>query len=289
MNTMELTVEVDGLHLDFRQPANPLATLLIVHGVGDHGGRYGAFRAALVRAGVASGTVDLRGHGRSRGSRVDVEDLGDYVEDVAVLRRAAHERAPQLPVFLLGHSMGSLVALHSATVQPAGLSGLILLSTPLEPAVPGARLLSGLTRLLAWIAPGLRLPLGIGRDELTADPAMQAEDRRDALLAGSATVRWGRAFFAALPVATAELQQLRLPLLMLHGDCDRIASHDAAMAACSSARADLKSCRTIPGGRHELFRELPETRAEVVALVGEWVATVLGRHVPASIDARASG
>ena len=128
----EWTVRAPGGPLLFGQswgPATaPRAAVLVVHGLAEHTGRYGLTAAALNDAGFAVHAVDYRGHGRSEGRRVHVDDVGDYVADVRAALEEVRRRNPGLPVFLLGHSQGGLIALKAALDDPAVIDGLVVTS-----------------------------------------------------------------------------------------------------------------------------------------------------------------
>src|SRR5512136_567634 len=105
--------------------STPQAVILIVHGLGEHSGRYGNYVAYFVPRGYALYSFDARGHGRSSGARGYVERFDRYVEDIE--RRAAQARSdwPGPPLFILGHSLGSLMALSYARQHSDRLTGLI--------------------------------------------------------------------------------------------------------------------------------------------------------------------
>jgi alpha-beta hydrolase superfamily lysophospholipase len=94
--------------------ASPRAAILVVHGLGEHSGRYASTAAVLAGAGFAVHALDYRGHGRSEGRRVHVDDVDDYVADVQAGLTEARRRSPGVSVFLLGHSQGGLIALKLA-------------------------------------------------------------------------------------------------------------------------------------------------------------------------------
>ena len=134
----------------------PRGVIVLVHGAGEHSGRYGHVVARLVDEGYAVHALDHRGHGRSDGARAFIASMDDVVADVDSLVDRAVAAWPQAPVFMLGHSMGGLVGLRYAQVHQERLAGLILSSAlaAIE-AVPKPLELVG--RALSVIAP--RTPL----------------------------------------------------------------------------------------------------------------------------------
>src|SRR5579859_1022138 len=121
-------------------PENAVAGVLVLHGYGEHGGRYRRVVEQWSKSDLASAVVDLRGHGWSEGPRGHCERFADYLEDAADMLATFKERIPELPMFLLGHSFGGLIAAHFALNMPGAFRGLVL-SSPffgLQLEVPGA-------------------------------------------------------------------------------------------------------------------------------------------------------
>jgi alpha-beta hydrolase superfamily lysophospholipase len=252
----------------------PRATVLISHGAAEHGGRYAWTAEQLVARGCAVYAIDHRGHGRSAGPRAYVDRVDNAVADLHTLSATARERQPGAPLFLLGHSMGGLIALAYASRHQDELSGLVL-SAPLAvlEANPSTRLAG---RVLSAAAP--RLPVyKIDGTTVSRDPQVVRAYDDDPLnhrgMLPARTVGELAATVAALPDT---LPELRLPILTVYGTADRLVDNAGSRLVdelCGSADSTLIA---YDGLYHEVLNE-PE-RERVIADVGGWIDA----HVPAA-------
>ncbi|MGA9859446.1 MAG: lysophospholipase [Solirubrobacteraceae bacterium] len=251
----------------------PRAVVVLVHGAGEHSGRYEHVVARLVTDGVAVYAADHRGHGRSEGPRALVERLDLAVADLdafVVLASAAH---PGVPVIMLGHSMGGLIALRYAAAHQQRLTGLIL-SAPLAAveAVPAA--LQVVARVLSRVAP--RLPLiAIDPGLVSRDPGVVAAYESDPLVHhGKLPARTATEFADAVARLPADVATITVPTLLLYGTADRLcAPAGSEMIARGIGAGDL-TVKAYDGLYHEIFNE-PE-RDVVLDDVCAWLADRVG-------------
>lgn len=279
--------------------ANPACVLLVSHGMGEHGGRYARFAEKMNEAGIAVYAPDQRGHGRTAGSRGRLGHIADHdgwerlVTDLDELSAAIRGFHPDKPLFLLGHSMGSLLARRYIQRYNSPLNGVILIATGGDPGLAG--------RLGLWIARsqirlrGLRKPSPLlkrllfggfnrrfrprrtgfewlNRDEREVDRYLQ-----DPWVAAS----YSAAFFRDLIGGTLALHHPRnwmatprdLPMLFLSGERDPLGKFGKdTIRVCD--RYKTMGCRDVtiklyPDARHELLHE--RNREEVFADIAEWI------------------
>ncbi len=269
----------DGLLL-MRQAWRPqgvaAAVLAVVHGYGEHGGRYRGLAEDMATRGYALHVYDLRGHGRSGGRRGHLDRFTDYLDDTAVFLGAVREEQPGRPLYLLGHSLGGLIASAYAEDRPTdALAGLILSSPFLRLGTPVPSLRIGTARLLSLAAPALN----IGN---TLDPAALSHDHEvvraygiDPLNHHVATARWAAEVLAAQSAALSAAGRIRLPLLLLYGDADAVADPRAGRELYERAAAQDKTENCYEGFYHEIFNETG--REAVFADLAAW----LEAHTPA--------
>ncbi len=250
-------------------PAQCRATAVIVHGLGEHSGRYGHVARALATIGVDVLAFDQRGFGRTAGMRGDTRRFQDRLDDLAGTVTSQRRRHPSLPLVLIGHSMGGLIAtryVQSSLPAPdlLVLSGAAIDPRPLERRRAALRL----GRAIARALPHLRLPFS-NVDALSTDPAVAAATRADPLRVPGLGVRLGLQLAAEQRRAWAELAHISLPVLLLHGADDRmIPSPDARDAAPRLGSADV-TLRIYPGMLHEVFNE--RERSTVLQDLTDWV------------------
>ena len=157
---------------EWRPDASASAAVVLVHGFGEHSGRYENVGPALSARGIAVHAYDQRGHGRSAGRRGHIDAWADYhgdLEDTVGRIRAAD--ATGTPVFLYGHSMGGLVVLEYALRKPERLAGLIVSAAPLRPGNVAGPLKVAMARVLSRLVPGFSLDLGLEAADLSRDTA----------------------------------------------------------------------------------------------------------------------
>jgi alpha-beta hydrolase superfamily lysophospholipase len=269
----------DGARLALRRApaaAPARAAAILLHGFGDHSGRYGDLAAWLTARGISVYALDQRGHGRSPGKRGHVSRFAQFLSDVAALRRlvAGEEAGPQL---LLGQSFGATVALRYLETGPAGVAGAIVSSPFLAVAMKVAPWKTLLARLLADIRPALPIATGLNLAHLSTDPAVGQAARSDPLYHRVMTPRAYREVKAAQAAVVAEGGHLVVPLLFLLAGDDRIVGRGAAEAFARSLRGDV-TVKVYDGFFHELFNE-PQ-RAKVFRDVEPWLERVLEAPAP---------
>ena len=247
------------------------ATLLIVHGVGEHIGRYDELGRRLAARGIECLGYDQRGHGRSAGQRGHVRRFADYVDDLAALVAAERQRRPALPLFLLGHSMGSLVALLYAQRQTGEVAGLVLTGTALEPAAEPPRWLAAILLTLARLVPRLPLPNRIAVEELSQDEAVRRQYLRDPLVGSTVSARWVGEFDGARRRALAAADRIEPPLLVIHGGEDGVVRPAGSRALVERAGSADKRLVVLPGQRHEVLNEMPDLRRATADLIADWL------------------
>ena len=260
----------DGLRLlerRWRPGGESRGEVLVVHGFTGHGGRYAPAAAALTARGYGVSAMDLRGHGKSDGPRCWVRRFDEYLDDLDAHFRGVVQRAGEKPLFVLGHSLGGLIALlWCIGRRPEGLRGLILSGPALQvrhELYPWLRRLAGVASVLF---PRLRL-VRMGGRYISRDPAIVAQFRDDPLVYhGRFPVRTGAEILRAGDLARAQFERLRTPLLILHGTADRVAAVEASEELVRRAESADKTLRLYAGLYHEVLNE-PEkeqVRAEVI-------------------------
>jgi alpha-beta hydrolase superfamily lysophospholipase len=250
-------------------PGEPVAAVVIVHGISEHSGRYARLADDLNRCGYAVYTMDLRGHGRSDGARVLVRSFDEYLDDVEMLLDRVAARQPGKPLFLLGHSMGGAIVALLGILRPPKVRGLVL-SGP--SVIVGGRVFPVLRRLAAFASvvwPTLRL-VRLGCWYISRDPAVVEAFKNDPLVFHDRfPVRTGAEILLAAKRIQLGLEQLRLPLLILHGTKDVVTDADGARLLAERAGSTDKTLRLYPGLYHEVFSE-PE-REQVLADLLAWL------------------
>ena len=255
--------------------AAPRAVAVVVHGIFEHMGRYAHVVEALSAGGYAVYAVDHRGHGQSAGVRGHVERFDFLVEDLHLLVRKAHEDHPGLPVFMIGHSMGGLIAIRYALAYGHEIEGLVVSGPALQIGDDVSPLLKRVSGVLSAVVPRLPiLPLSTGPESvLSRDPEVEARIAADPLhYRGKIRARLGYEMMRASVDARARMGNLTLPLLIMHGAEDKLTNPQGSIALHEQARSADKTLKLWPGLRHEIFNE-PE-QAEVIGYLREW----LDRH-----------
>lgn len=262
-STISTIETADGLTLLTRRWAcnEPRARVLIVHGLGEHSGRYEHVGAFLVEKGFAVSAFDLRGHGASGGRRMDIEEFDQYLDDLEMVFGTVEEDMTRI---IYGHSMGGLIS-TSYAVSDRPQPALYVLSAPaLEADVPAP--LKIVSKALGGVLPTVRMPNSIKGSQLSRDPAVGEAYFADPLVETKATARFGSKFLAQLGVVKDRLDSLSTPALVIHGADDELVPPQASAPLAALPGVER---RLFPGLRHEIHNE-PE-QDEVLGFVVDWL------------------
>lgn len=253
-------------------PPAPRATVVVLHGGGDHSGRYPALTTALVRAAFQVALVDLRGHGQSDGRRWHVDGFQENLSDLdAFVAKLSQDGVARDRLFLVGHSHGALVAALWGMSRGRHVSGFVF-SSPffrLAKRPPWLKVLAA--RLVGRFVPWLPVDAGLDLAELTSDEEMQRWTARDPLYGRKTTPRWFEASQGAQGEVLRRASEFDAALLVLAAGSDRIADPAAARSFVDGAASRDKRLVVYDRFRHEIFNEVgrEEPIGEVVAWIRE--------------------
>jgi lysophospholipase len=268
----------DGLQLArivCRPAGEPRATVAVVHGYGEHAGRYRQLAGELAGRGFAVHVYDLRGHGRSPGRRGHISRFKEYLDDTGLFLDGARGEAAGKPLFLLGHSMGGLIA--AAFVEqrrPHDLAGLVLSAPFLRLTTPVPRFKLVAAKVASAVAPAVDVGNTLDAAGLSHDEAVVLEYRNDPLNHSAATARWATEVLLAQRSALSSAKRISAKLLVMAGADDPVADPDAARELFAGAASRDKRLLVYPGFLHEIFNEVG--RAQRVADLLAW----LEDHLP---------
>lgn len=256
----------------------PRAQALIVHGLGEHCGRYESVAGALTPAGIEVDGYDHRGFGGSAGRRAWLERWSQLHDDLQERLAAVREVAPGLPVVLYGHSMGGLIALGYVLAEPPRpLPDLLVLSAPgIEDDLAAWK--HRAAGILGRLLPAMRIPNGIPGDALAAHPDPDAPMGPDPLSVDATTARMGAEGFAEqarVRGRLAALAAMPIPTYVLHGSDDPIVPVQSSEAI---GRLAGVTRRVHEGLRHECHHEA--SHADVLAAVVAWIDAQLAGVAP---------
>jgi alpha-beta hydrolase superfamily lysophospholipase len=240
----------------------PWGSVLLVHGLGEHSGRYEHVGDQLTGAGLEVAAYDHRGMGGSGGRRGDVERWSQYHDDLASRLADLRAGAKGRPVVLYAHSLGGLIAAGYLLDGHPKPDVAVLSSPGLDSALPGWK--KRLAPLLARVGPTVAISNGIDGATLSRDPSVAAKTVDDPLCVKVSTARFGAlALEEQARVRAAAGRGFGIPTLVLHGEADGLVP---VAASAVLAGAPLVERRTYPDLRHELHNE-PEGPAIVDAII----------------------
>lgn len=247
-------------------------SVVLVHGYGEHSGRYEHVMAALAERGFGCLAVDYRGWGQAEGRRAFVRRFDEYLDDVGWAVEECQRRSGHEPV-LLGHSQGGLICALLAAERAPNLRGLVLSNPAVEFAVPVPRWKRMAAAAAAAVWPTFSLPAGIDPKLTTRDDGVLASLRADPLMVRRATAAWYRESQRAQARLLAAAPNLTQPSLYLIAGDDRIVHHRATRAVFDQARSPDKTWLEYPGAFHKLFNETAETRDQALRDLAAWLET----------------
>jgi alpha-beta hydrolase superfamily lysophospholipase len=247
----------------------PGAVMLLVHGHGEYSGRYPYHVQRLTADGIAVYALDLRGHGQSPGQRGHIDSIGDYRGDLGAFKRLVEVKRPGIPLFLYGHSMGSVVVLDFALRDPGGLTGLITSGVGLEPkgVAPWWKVL--MAKILSRIWPTKSLDLDVEGKDLTRDPAEILDYDNDPVIHHKISARWGDEMLKANKWIKARPGDVRLPLFMQHGGADPVNLPSGSQNFIASVTYADASLKIYPGNLHNIHADLD--KGKVLTDLADWI------------------
>lgn len=254
---------------------DPRAAIVVVHGYGEHLGRYRHVADYFVKQGYAVYALDHRGHGQSEGLRAYVHSFDQFVEDLHVYVEQVQSAQPEHKLFILGHSMGALISLLYCIRYPDGIAGLIISGAPVnaDANVPGY--LITLAEILNHFVPKLPYLKGDDYSVLSRDPEVGRAFEADPLTwTRPLRIRLGVELNRAAGRARAGVSTLTMPLLIMHGAADAYVSPSGSQLAYERAGSSDKTLKLYPNLRHEIMNE-PE-KYEVLADIAAWLEAHLG-------------
>lgn len=232
----------------------PVGVVVIVHGIAEHGGRYAHVGRRLAAEGYATYVHDHRGHGRSDGTRGNIERMSTVVTDLETMIRGAAGRHPGAPMFLYGHSMGGLITLAYLVGKPAELRGAVLSAAAVEVS-GGPKPVRAAAGVLSVLVPNLG-SIALDSSLMSRDPQVVRDYDTDPLnYRGKVRVRTGAEMLAAAGRVAASLDRLTLPLLVMHGSADKVTVPGGSERLAKQAASEDVTLKIYDGFYHELHNE----------------------------------
>lgn len=267
-------VTEDGLALSGRSwaPSAPKAVVLLVHGLGEHSGRYDHVAEAFNEAGVALLAFDLRGHGLSEGKRGHAPNYNRLMSDIALGTEHAKQQVPNHPFFLYGHSLGGNLVLHYLLERQPELAGAIITSPLLRLATDPPTWQTAAINLLNALHLRIGMASGLDDTALSRDTNVVRTYRNDPLTHNRITPALANDMVVAGEWMLGHAAELPCQTLLMHGDADRITSPEATQEFAQKAGGSV-SLRMWEGFFHELHNE-PGKR-EVLAHITGWLENCL--------------
>ena len=245
------------------------AVVLISHGLGEHSGRYEHVAAAFNAAGLHVFALDHLGHGQSPGKRAFVSRFSELTDGVAELRAHIAHEYPSMPVFLVGHSLGGLIAASTVLGAAEDYAGLLMTGPALGVPTPPPAWQVLLLRLFSVLAPGLKA-LELDANAICRDPAVVENYVADPLVHHeNIPARMVVSLFDEGARVMARARDISLPVLLLHGAEDQLTSASASTEFVDMLASHDKQCTIYDGMYHELFNE-PEQEA-ILKTCCEWI------------------
>lgn len=260
----------------------PKAILFFVHGLAEHGGRYGFPIEYFVPRGFTCWALDLRGHGESSGRRVHVQSFDDYGRDIDAVLPVVHQfhdpenetgrsREGRPPIFLVGHSMGGLVTLRYLLDHGAALSGAIVSSPALaaHPSQEPPRALQVIATVLSRLTPRLMFSSDLDVNCISRDPDVVEAYRQDPLVGDRVSARWFTSIRQAMADVGGRAGEVEQPVLLMQSGADRLVDPEGSRRWAAQAPDRWLEYVEWPEFFHEMFNE-PQ-RAQVFERMATWL------------------
>lgn len=246
-------------------------SILFVHGIGEHSGRYESFGDYFSSRGVPVLSFDLRGHGHTGGPRGHIDRFDDYVGDVMHFRGFIAERHPKDKIVLVGHSLGGSIVLATAEAHSEAFVAVVASAPPLGLTlkIPGWKAVLG--KLMSNLAPRFSQTNEIDPNHLARNPEVGRRYVADPIVHNKVTARWfvevvGRAMGETM----AGSARIAVPTLVMQGTDDRLVSAAATEVFARKPGGGPKEFRSYEGWYHELFQE--DEREKAFADIWDWLA-----------------
>lgn len=256
------------------KPETIKKVLVVQHGFGEHSGRYQNLLGALENENTAVYALDARGHGKTPGKRGHIADFEQFASDLAILIQKVRSENSGVPIFLLGHSMGGLIA-SLAALKPEiakELKGLVISSGAFKPALDTVQSIKlGVASILARISPATTLPAGLDSNLISRDDSVVQAYKNDPLVHGKISFKMGVDLVATGDRMLNEASRITLPVLVFHGDADGIATVEGSKKFFQALSSQDKTIKIYPGFYHETMNEPFADRQQVLADVVGWI------------------
>lgn len=266
---------IDGTGLFYRNyiPEKERFQVVISHGLGEHSGRYGHVVDALCPMGASVWIHDHRGHGRSQGKRGHVNDFDDYIQDLKMLMALARtDKTDQLPLLLLGHSMGGLIALSFVRQYPRHVDGLIVSSPLLGIPKPPPPVLKAVARIMSVIWPTLSLDNRLDPSFISHDGDEVKAYAQSERVHSKISARWFTRCMSEIEKTGGSPEAITDPILMQVAGEDHLVSTAAALAFFNALTVADKTLFTYETLYHEIYNEKRPDRERVLEDLKQWVA-----------------
>jgi len=245
------------------------ALVIISHGLGEHIARYARLAQFLNQKGFAVFGADHRGHGRSRGKRGHVLAFEQYVADLKGFRDSVAGRFAGKKSFLLGHSLGGLIAVHYALAHPSDFDGLALSSAALKVKIEASPVKLALGRFFSRALPGVTMSNELDPNMISHDQQEVRKYVDDPLVHDRVSARWYTSFISAIDRAQSRAGELKIPALVMQSGDDKLVDPDGAKEFFAKLGGPDKTLKYWEGFYHEMFNEIE--RQKVYDFLREWL------------------
>jgi alpha-beta hydrolase superfamily lysophospholipase len=253
----------------------PKASLIIVHGLGEHSGRYRHLVDALVSNGYSVHAFDHRGHGRSPGQRGFVRHFSEFRRDInSFIRHLDRRKQLDRPLFLMGHSLGGLIVLDAVSQGLSGIDGIIVSAPALDAGAISPFLIAA-SKVLSRVWPTLSVKTGLDVSGISRDPDVLAARSNDPLVHGLGTPRLATESTNTMLACFENVDQIQVPVLMIHGTSDRITSPQNSRRFFDDITHTDKTYIAYDGGYHESHND--RHHLQVTADIVQWLDSHLSR------------
>lgn len=261
----------DGIELYFQgwQTENKAnGVISLVHGLGEHSGRYSHWANLLNQAGYSVIANDLRGHGKSGGQRGHISSFSDYLNDVDLLLQQARERFPDIPLFLYGHSLGGIIVTNYVLRRKPQLNGVVVTALSNKTSLQEQRSKVLLSKILGSVVPKMSMSTGLIPSTISRNPEIVKNYVNDPMVHDQATLGFAKASLEAITWADQHAAEWTLPVLFMHGELDELGYVEGSREFAAKIDGDC-TLKIWSGMFHEIHNE-PE-RDQVFSYLRKWV------------------